>query len=174
MSSTMEKVADFFRSRVVSVEVHPDIKINYHSYSGEIGLKLKDEWNKLLKEVEAHPEIVKERKEQDYGSFGYTELSLFIDGVLMKIEGPHWERREPDNQRRELTITERAESQLNIIMSQNLVWALDNAPPNMVRTFYATVKAAVGEADTDLVTKTTDEVLRRLQIRSLIQEGKNQ
>lgn len=165
----MENVVRFFRA--VTTEVHPDIKIDYDSQNPQIQVALQKEWNGLLEYVVANPGIVKKREEKEFAGsdyiYGHTLLTLEIDSVVMEIEGPRWEKKVPKGQVRYPTAQEQADTELNQI-TMRLSWVLAHASMEQKRILYGTIKASLNEPDTDIVNKTTDEVLRRLLARQVL------
>lgn len=143
--SKLENIVNFFRSRLTSLKISPNISVDYNSWDDQIKLALKEQWEKLKEELRLHPNIIKEQK----WSNGYSDGSrrenivLDIEGVIMQLEGPYY----PDPHYEHPPIIIKTEEQKGnesidgLITGTSMVWAITHCTELKFNTFMDFLKA---------------------------------
>ena len=88
-----ETIVKFFKTRLVSAKISPEIKIDYDRYDDnhDANLALKKEWEGLRKEIDLNPSSIKKQDWQNYRRGMKQEiLTVEIEGVLLELEGPYY------------------------------------------------------------------------------------
>lgn len=90
-----EKMVEFFKSRKVTALIQPKITVDYHPFSilndESVTASLREQWENLLQEIiSSDTKIVKERKWFDYQETRQEKITVEIDGVTLKLEGPYY------------------------------------------------------------------------------------
>jgi len=168
--TVFERVIEFFKEKIIQIPLSPEIVVDYHSYDADKEAKLTQQWEKLLKQLDEHPEIVLSRKKNEWcESRGREEIRVEIEGVPMIMKGPYYQIESAPKRERYLSDEERATTDLdNVMRNSSLVWSLQHAKRATVNSFLQVVNASAGEPDRTIVEKAADEVIRRLQIRTLL------
>ena len=141
MKDVLKGIADFLRSRRAEVTVGPSIKIDYHTYSWnkDVKLALKDQWEKLQQELNLYPRCIKERKWESYGSGKrYEDITIDIEGVIMKLSGPQYP--DPDYEKPEPEPVQTDEEKANEGMDQllhqtSISWVMTHCSRSRFETF---------------------------------------
>lgn len=125
-----ENVVKFFKTRQISAKVSPEIRINYDvSYSNDdVSLALKKEWEGLRKEIGLNPSCIKKQDWKDYRTGQKQEaLTVEIDGILLKLEGPYYpdsDYKKPEPQRAKTAEEQANEGVDEFVGSGCFIWNL--------------------------------------------------
>lgn len=86
-----EKVVQFFQSRKTTTRVQPKVAVDYYRWEDDdLTTPLKQQWESLLEELKASPELIKKREwSSSYGNGKRREhIITEIDGVVVNLDGP--------------------------------------------------------------------------------------
>jgi len=149
LSEKLKSIVSFFKTRKISAEVGPKIKVDYQTWfstNDDIALTLKAEWEKLRREIDANPTCIKEQKWHDYFTDGtrHEELTVDIDGVVLELEGPYYPNpnyKQPEPEPRISDEQKGNESIDNLLQRTHLIWAITHCSSLKFETFIDFVEA---------------------------------
>ena len=131
MSEVLGNIIRFFKTRKIEAKVGPKIEIDYHDWGvvDDVALALNEAWKKLRVELNNNPSYIKEHRWNEYSRDGKRreELTVEIEGVVMKLRGPY----EPDPHfvrlpaEPKISDEQRANEALDqVIRSTSVIWAI--------------------------------------------------
>lgn len=144
-----EKIVNFFKSRKMTTEVGPSIKISYEHFTGiwevpDVEEALKKAWERLRSELE--PTQIKKQRWNTYRE-GHKQETLLveIEGVLLQLEGPYYadpEYKKPVQEEPPKTTTQKANELTDTLLSSTQVlWAITHCSEEKFYAFINFLKA---------------------------------